>query len=209
MPLATPATRFMVRIPLLFVILAGLAPWPTQVQAADLTVTVTEAQPATDAEATIRTTLSNFLALELTRVTFDVLAADRVESAIERKLVAWGGGTPSEAEQAEIGRQLLAEGSYYLTSLSYLIQAGGAVFPGDKPEATYAGDALVQLDALQRQLAEGVAAGGDVSAVLVEAERIRALTEGHTEEPADFGPFMHHAEMLERAVTRARKGTSL
>lgn len=197
------------RIPLLFVILAGLAPWTPQVQAADLTVTVIEAQPAADAERAIRTTLSNFLALELTRVTFDVLAEDRVEGEVERKLVAWSGGTPSETEQAEIGRQLLAEGSYYLTSLSYLIQAGGAVFPGDKPEATYAGDALVQLDALQRQLADGVEAGEDVSAVLVEAERIRALTEGHAEEPGDFGPFKYHAEMLERAVTRARKGTSL
>ena len=174
-----------------------------------MTVTVTETARRADSEAAVRTTLSNFLALELIRVTFDVLSADQVEADVERKLVAWAGGGPSEAEQAEIGRQLLAEGSYYLTSLSYLIQAGGAVFPDDKPEATYAGDTLVQLDALQRTLAEGAAAGVDVAGVLVEAERIRALTEGFAEEPADFGPLTHHAEMLERAVTRARKGTSL
>lgn len=209
MPPATSAPRSMVRIPLLFAILTGLAAWAPQVQSADLTVTVTEAAPEPDADVVVRTTLSNFLTLELTRVTFDVLAADQVEAEVERKLVAWAGGAPSEAEQVEIGRQLLAEGSYYLTSLSYLIQAGGAVFPDDKPEATYAGDTLVQLDALQRQLADGVTAGTDVSGVLVEAERIRALTEGHAEEPSDFGPFIHHAEMLERAVTRARKGTSL
>ena len=197
------------RFPLLFAILAGFALWSPQSQAADLAVTVTETQPAADAETSIRTTLSNFLALELTRVTFDVLGADQIEAEVERKLVAWAGATPGEAERAEINRQLLAEGSYYLTSLSYLIQVGGAVFPNDKPEATYAGDALVRLDALQRQLADGIAAGGDVSGVLVEAERIRALTEGHAVEPDEFGPFLHHAEMLERAVTRARNGTAL
>lgn len=197
------------RIPLLFAILAGLAASAPLVQAADLAVTVTEDRPETDAEAIVRTTLSNFLALELTRVTFDVLAADQVEADVEQKLVAWAGRAPSEAEQAEIGRQLLAEGSYYLTSLSYLIQAGGAVFPNDKAESTYAGDALVQLDALQRKLADGIAAGTDVAGVLVEGERIRALTEGYAEEPAGFGPLLQHAQMLERAVTRARQGTSL
>lgn len=197
------------RIPLLFAILVGLSASAPLVQAADLTVTVAEDRPETDTDEIVRTTLSNFLALELTRVTFDVLAADQVQADVEQRIVAWAGRAPSEAEQAEIGRQLLAEGSYYLTSLSYLIQAGGAVFPGDKAETTYAGDALVQLDALQRQLADGIAAGSDVSGVIIEAERIRALTEGFAEEPADFGPLLQHAEMLERAVKRAREGTSL
>jgi len=104
---------------------------------------------------------------------------------------------------------LLAEGSYYLTSLTYLIQAGGAVFPDDKPEPAYAADTLVRLDALQRQLADGIEAGEDVSGVLVEAERIRALTEGYAVPPPDFGPLAQHAEMLGRAVTRALKGTAL
>jgi len=198
-----------VRIPLLFAILAGFTLGTPQAQAADLTVSIPQEQPGPDAAALTRTTLSNFLALELTRVSFDVLAADQVEADVERKLVAWAGGAPSEAERTEIGRQLLAEGSYYLTSLSYLIQAGGAVFPDDKPETSYAGDALVRLDALQRRLADGIAAGEDVSGVLVEAERIRALTEGHAVPPPDFGPLAHHAEMLERAVTRARQGTAL
>lgn len=197
------------RIPLLLAILAGLSASVPLVQAADLTVSVSDGRSETDTAAIVRTTLSNFLALELTRVTFDVLAADQVEAEVEQRLVAWAGRAPSEAEQAEIGRQLLAEGSYYLTSLSYLIQAGGAVFPGDKAETAYAGDALVQLDALQRRLADGIAAGSDVSGVLVEAERMRALTEGYADEPADFGPFLQHAEMLERAVKRAREGTSL
>lgn len=197
------------RIPLLFAILAGLALGPPAAPAADLTVTVTAPQPTAGAEAAIRTTLANFLALELTRVTFDVLDADQVEGAVQQKLIAWGGLAPSEAEQAEIGRQLLAEGSYYLTSLSYLIEAGGAVFPDDKPETTYAGDTLVQLDALQRKLSDGIAAGEDVSGVLVEAEKVRALTEGNLVPPPDFGPFAQYPEMLERAVTRALKGTAL
>lgn len=196
------------RIPLLFAILAGVT-FCAPGQAADMTTTVQEEQPVADADAVIRTTLSNFLALELTRVTFDVLAADQVEAQVQQRLVAWAGAAPSEGERAEIGRQLLAEGSYYLTSLSYLIQAGGAIFPDDKLEVTYAGDTLVKIDALERQLADGIAAGEDVSAVLVEAEAIRALTEGNAVSPPDYGPMAHHAEMLERAWTRARKGVAL
>ncbi|RYE50268.1 MAG: hypothetical protein EOP18_13625, partial [Rhizobiaceae bacterium] len=169
----------MVRIPLLFAILTGLTLGTLAVKAADLTVTVTQTRPTADSEVKIRTTLANFLALELTRVTFDVLPTDQVQGDVERKLVGWGGNGPSEAEAAEIYRQLLAEGSYYLTSLSYLIKAGGAVFPEDKPEPTYAGDTLVRLDVLQRRLADGLMAGGDVSDVLIEAEHIRALTEGY------------------------------
>ncbi len=197
------------RLSLLFAILAGISLSVPGVHAADMTVSVPETRPVADAVAVRETTLANYLALALTRVTFDVLPAGQVEGEVERKLVAWGGGAPSEAERAEIGRQLLAEGSYYLTSLSYLIQAGGAVFPDDRSETSHAGDALVQLDALQRRLADGIAAGEDVSGVLVEAERIRALTEGYAEPPPDFGPLAHHADMLERAVTRARTGTPL
>jgi hypothetical protein len=199
----------MVRIPLLFAILAGLVLGPATAQAADLNVTVTEAQPVADTDEVTRSTLANLLALELTRVTFDVRAADEVEGEVERRLIAWAGNAPSEAERAEIDRQLLVEASYYLTSLSYVIQTGGAVFPEDKPEGTYAGDTLVMLDTLQRRLSDGIAAGEDVSGVLVEAERVRALTEGYAVPPPDFGPMAHHTEMLERAVTRARKGTAL
>jgi len=197
-----------VRIPLLFAILVGLL-LCTQSHGADLTTTVREEQPTVDAAAITKATLSNFLALELTRVTFDVLEADQVEAVVEQKIVAWAGGVPSEGERAEIGRQLLAEGSYYLTSLSYLIQAGGAIFPDGRPEASQAGDALVRIDALQRRLANGIAAGEDVSAVLLEAEEIRALTEGHDVPPPGFGPLAHHAEMLKRAWTRARQGIAL
>lgn len=198
------------RLPLLFALI--LATWPmaaVAALAADRTVTVVGNQHAADPAAITRTALSNYLALELTRVTFDVVAPDALENKVERKLVAWGGQPPGEAERAEIGRQLLAEGSYYLTSLSYLIQVGGAIFPEDRPEASQAGDALVRLDALQRRLSESIAAGDDVSAVLIEAEAIRALTEGYAVPPAGFGPFAHHSEMLERAVERARTGTAL
>jgi hypothetical protein len=198
-----------VRLPLLFAImLATCAPWIHASQAADRTVTVT-GETVADAAGITRTTLANYLALELTRITFDVLAAEDLESRVEQKLIAWGGQPPGTAERAEIARQLLAEGSYYLTSLSYLIQAGGAIFPDGRPEAAQAGDALVRLDALQRRLSEGLARGEDVSGVLIEAEAIRALTEGYPALPADFGPFAHHAEMLGRAVERARTGTSL
>jgi hypothetical protein len=199
-----------VRLPLLLsIVLASLPLCVPQVQAADLTVTVSAQHREGDAETLTRTTLSSYLALELIRVTFDVLAAEQLEPLVEQKLTAWGGGVPVEAERAEIGRQLLAEGSYYLTSLSYLIQAGGAVFPDDRPEASHAGDALVRLDVLQRRLAEGIAAGDDVSDVLVEAEAIRALTEGYVTPPPEFGPLSRHADLLERAMTRAREGTAL
>lgn len=198
------------RFPLLFAMILAACPLSTYpVPAADLNAAVPVEQTDEDTAAVTGDTLANYLALELTRVTFDVLALDEIEGLVERRIVAWGGQAPGSGERAEIGRQLLAEGSYYLTSLSYLIQAGGAIFPDDRPEASYAGDTLVRLDALQRQLADGLAAGEDVSPILVEAEAIRALTEGYDTPPPGFGPLAQHAQILERAQTLARTGTPL
>ena len=174
---------------------------------ADLTVSV----PPTEADAGDRVereaTLSNALSLLLVRVTFDVTAIEDVEPALDARLVAWGIGAPSAGERDEIERQLLAEASYYIVSLRYLIEVGGAAFPADRAETAYASDTLVRLDSLERALGDRLAMHLEVADLLGEVEAIRALTEGYAEPPDDFGVFTRHAALLQRLLERARTGT--
>lgn len=170
--------------------------------AADLRVAVPTTIDQPNAEAVRHSALSNMLSLLLIRSTFDVLAIDDVET----RMVTWGTGAPSDGERDELERQLLAEASYYIVSLRYLIEVGGAVFPADRPEAAYANDTLVKLDSLERTLAAKLGDHQEVAAILLEVEAIRALTEGYPDIPDELGVFTHHAEMLNRVWQRAIHG---
>lgn len=175
--------------------------------AADRTVSV----PPTETDANDRlerqAALSNALSLLLVRVTFDVTAIADVEPALEARVASWGLGAPSAGERDEIERQLLAEASYYIVSLRYLIEVGGAAFPADRAETAYANDTLVRLDSLERALGDRLAMHREVADLLEEVEAIRALTEGYVEPAGDFGVFTQHAAMLRRVLERARTGT--
>ena len=160
------------------------------------------------APVTLRDALSRYLSLEMVRATFDVISRDDLEGALKDELARWGGAAPSEEELADIDQQLLAEAGYYIVSLSYLVQVGGAVFPGDKAEAVYANDTISRLEDLRRQLFEDVAAGTDVLPVLSEVERIRALTEGYTSIPEGYGVFEQHQQLLDGALETKLKGTA-
>jgi len=155
----------------------------------------------------LETALSRYLALEMVRATFDVIPREEIKERLEEEVRRWGGISPSPGATAEIDRQLLAEASYYLVSLSYVVQVGGAAFPDDKSESLYTNDTLVRIDSLQRQLVETVADGGDVLPILAEAEAIRALTEGYTSVPDDFGVFSDHAAILAEVARELAEGT--
>ena len=152
-------------------------------------------------------TLSNLLSLLLVRATFDVVAIEDVPGLLKDRIVAWGSGAPSDGEQAEIERLLLAEASYYIVSLRYLIEVGGAAFPTDRAESGYANDTLVRLDSLERSLAEKLALHEDVAAILREVEAIRLLTEGSAELTSGDGVFSRQEQLLEMAAKLARQGT--
>lgn len=158
-------------------------------------------------EVELHEALSRYLSLQMIRATFDVVPRDDLEPALEEQAARWGNAPPSAGALSELDQQLQAEASYYLVSLSYLVQVGGAVFPADRAEMVYVNDTVSELEDLRRQLVEAIADGGDVLPVLVEAERIRALTEGYQALPTDFGVFAEHDTLLGRVLEERRRGT--
>jgi len=191
---------------LLPLVTAALMAFASAVPAADLGV-----PPPFGAQANsgpgLETALSRYLALEMVRTTFDVIPREDIKARLKAEAHSWGGIAPSLEEAADIDRQLLAEASYYLVSLSYVVQVGGAAFPDDKSEAVYTNDTLVRIDSLQRRLTDAIADGSDVTAVLAEAEEIRALTEGYTSVPDDFGVFGEHSAILAEVLAELTQGT--
>ncbi|WP_423068402.1 hypothetical protein [Devosia sp. CN2-171] len=157
------------------------------------------------APVSVREALSRYLSLEMVRATFDVVSRDELGAELDAQAVRWEGAPPSAAEIADIDQQLLAEASYYIVSLSYLVQVGGAIFPTDKAEDVYANDTLVRLDDLRRRLLASIEEGADVLPILTEVEQIRALTEGYRTVPEGFGLFERHEELLNHVLQTAPK----
>jgi hypothetical protein len=191
-------------LPLAGALLLALSVTTIPLRAADLGTSSDESVPAT---VPLREALSRYLSLEMIRATFDVVQRDDLATALEEQAARWGASAPSRAALADLDQQLLTEASYYLVSLSYLVQAGGAVFPGDRAEMVYANDTISKLEDLRRQLVNAIERDGDVLPVLVEVERIRALTEGYSDVPAGFGVFTDHDALLEQVLDEVESGT--
>jgi len=193
-------------LPLAGAVLLNLSVAALPLQAADLgPAPSAETAPAT--LTTLREALSRYLSLEMIRVTFDVVPREDLGAALEEQALRWGKTAPPPEALADLDQQLLSEASYYLVSLSYLVRVGGAAFPTDRAEMVYANDTISRLDDLRRQLFEAIETGGDVLPVLAEAERIRALTEGHTRTPDDFGVFAQHDTLLDSVLSKLDRGT--
>lgn len=131
---------------------------------------------------------------------FSLLDADGVRSELAQSLDRHEFVGPSENDQIALDRALLAEGSYYLVSLRYLILAGGAAWPTDRPARSYENDAIVTLEALQERLFESVATRSDPLPIFLEAQRIWALTEGYVDVPEHLDVFGHRDELVEEAL---------
>jgi hypothetical protein len=192
---------------MLSILSAALLALPLTAQAADL-VAAPPALRTDRSSEKLETALSRYLTLEMIRATFDVVGRDELQHRLELEALRWGKMPPSAQAAADLDRQLLEEASYYLVSLSYLVQVGGAVFPDDKAETVYANDTLVRLEALQRELPDAVANDGEVLAIMLEAERIRSLTEGYTQIPEGFSVFNAHATILAAVKAKLTGGTS-
>jgi hypothetical protein len=127
--------------------------------------------------------------LLMIRATFDLVADEEVPQLLAADLQRLEGNGPAEHELARLDRELLAEGSYYLVSLRYLAEVGGAVWPADRPESAYANDALVALEALQQRLIKAVNSRADPLPIFEQAQAILALSEGFVRVPADMDHF--------------------
>ncbi len=135
------------------------------------------------------------------RAAFDVEPLDRIAADLNSQ-VRWvlrHGITARD--RAALNDDLLAEGSYYLVSLRYLIEAGGAVWPTDRSEPSYVNDARVLLDALQQRLFEATASDTDPLAIFQQLDTINAWTEGYSQVPANLDHFASRDALVEVAIS--------
>lgn len=173
-------------------IIAGLAIGP--VSAADLaprppTSTLT---PAPAPTLSVRDYVSGRALLHIIRAVFDIepvedladlVAADAAEAKAK-------GVTEEQARALQVA--LISEGSYFLTSLRYLVDSGFPNWPQDRSPATYEQDSRLLLQDLPRQLITDVLAGNDPIGLFMTAGEVYWWTEG------EKGPFNGRAEFAQR-----------
>lgn len=167
--------------------------------AADLGSGDTEASPGATLMATERY-LSNQTLLLMVRATFDVVERSQIDGDIEAIAKQIGSNGPSPEAMEALDRTLLAEASYYIVSLRYVTLVGGAAWPGEKPESTYADDAIVQLEAFERALSDSIETGSDALPVLERVQQLWLLSEGITTVPAARDMFAGRDEIVARAL---------
>lgn len=138
--------------------------------------------------------------LLMIRATFDVVEAEAVPELLRAEAGTLDAGGPDANRVAELDRELLAEGSYYLVSLRYTALSGGAIWPEDQPEAAYLSQALVRLDALQAALIDAVEHHDDPLPIFEEAQKIMLLTYGELSVPKDRDRFAGRDAMVDAAL---------
>ena len=138
------------------------------------------------------------------RVHFDTIEQDDAAQILEQDAKAIARQGPSLEASSQLDTDLLAEGSYYIVSLKYLIEAGGAIWPTDRAESTYVNDALAKLGDLQAQLLATASDGSDPLPVFMALDQINAWTEGYTDVPTDLDFFSGRDALVEAALEAAR-----
>lgn len=168
-------------------------------------VAVATPLPATaDASSVSRAYLDRKAILLQVRAHFDTIEQDDAALILAQDAKAVAGHGPSLEATAQLNTDLLAEGSYYIVSLKYLIEAGGAIWPADRAESTYVNDALARLSELQAQLVSSIADGTDPLPVFIALDGVNAWTEGYTEVPVDLDFFSARDAMVEAALEAAK-----
>jgi len=153
--------------------------------------------------ATSEAYLERRATLLLLRARFDVISDEDVPRMLAADAATLSTRGPSDEALDALASDLLAEGSYYIVSLRYLIESGGSLWPADKAETTYVNDALSSLRALQVELQEVVAGAGDPLPIFARVDRINAWTEGFAESPAELDHFRDRDALVEGAVAGA------
>ena len=141
--------------------------------------------------------------LLLLRARFDVVPMDEIPAMLATDARAMGSTGPSAEDQEALAADLLAEGNFYVVQLRYLIQAGGALWPTDRPEDTYVNDALSGLRELQWRLPEVLAAGDDPLPLFTRLDEINAWTEGYETVPPELDHFGPRDALVEAARIEA------
>jgi hypothetical protein len=162
-----------------------------------------------DVPAATRDYLGRRAALLLIRAMFDVLPRTAVADQLGQDLVALGRDGPQEADQRALDDDLLAEGSYLIVSLRYLVQGGGALWPPDEAQQSYEDDAFRKLRVLQSSWSQVVATRGDPLPVLIELDRLYALTEGYAAIPPELDHFSDRDALVTEVTARSKARVDL
>lgn len=176
---------------------------PSAVGAADMPQR-TPLPGATDVTAATTLYLKREATLLQLRARFDVISADDIAGILAGDARAIAGVGPGIEQEAALDQNLLAEGSYYIVSLQYLVQSGGALWPSDKAENTYVNDALAKLAELQAELFSIADDHGDPLPVFVQLDQVNAWTEGYADLPAEFDHFEGRDALVEAALAAAK-----
>lgn len=144
--------------------------------------------------------LERLAALLLLRTAFDVIPGSAVPELLGNEAERLGAGGPADADIGVLDVELLSEASYYIVSLRYLVESGGAIWPPDRPEHFYVNDALVELAATQQALLGVIAAHADPLPLLARVNRVHAWTEGYAEIPPHFDFFSGRDALVDAAL---------
>lgn len=161
------------------------------------------------AEQTARRYVSQRAVLFMIRATYGVVPSVDVPALVADDVRAVGAAGPTYLETAQLQRDLIAEGSYFLISLRYLAESGGANWPGDRAETMYINDAKVTVDALLDRLLDAVAAGDDVLPIMQQADELYSLTEGMRTVEVELDHFADRDQLVDDAFAQVgpRSGT--
>jgi hypothetical protein len=152
----------------------------------------------------IKSLLERSAELYLIRAAFNVVLADDIPAMLvdDARRLATSGSNGSQSD-AKISEALIAEGSYYITSLSYLISVGGANWPSDHPDSYFEAQTLPKLAEIQHDWLVQVSSGSDLKSLLLAIDQINAETEGYSELPASLDHFGAIDQMVDNAVKAA------
>jgi hypothetical protein len=162
----------------------------------------------TPAPADLRAYLDARAILLQLRATFDVIRRDDIPAILADDLRQVEDCGPDANVADKLWRDLLAEGSYFMVSIRYLAETGGAAWPEDRPADVYLKDAIVELDGLQAALQDAVASRTDPLDVLRLADRIFSWTEGSRDIAMPLDHFSDRDALVEAALSSALQPAS-
>ena len=177
----------------------GIAGVPQFVVAADMPQQSVSVPRAQVTEALTSYLQRRAVLLQL-RARFQVISSDDIPAILAAEAAGFAETGPTDQAIGALEAELLAEGSYYVVSLRYLIEAGGSLWPEDKDETTYINDALVKLRDLQAELPELIASGADPLDFFVRLDGINSWTEGYAEVPSELDHFSGRDALVEAAL---------
>lgn len=149
------------------------------------------------------------------RAAFDVVDPVDIPGLLRDDARQFAAAGVDAAKQSRLRNDLLAEGSYYIVSLAYLISGGGPNWPADKAGSVYATEAMALLATLREQWLDVTRRGepedGDAAQmlkILRQVDQVNAWTDGQTGVTPDLDHFADTELLAGQAVEAALDGTS-